>query len=119
MELEPEAVGKQLLQHLLLLAQVGLAGSVGGALDIKAVAGGPVGRIDNLMLVDGVGEHHQTDDGLAVDGVAVTLRIEALAVGGRIVRLDGGDREGRMRVGCHRLYGRRGLRRLGERAGRG
>jgi len=112
-ELELEAVGEQLLQHLLLLAQAGFARSIRCAFDVEAVAGNRIGRIDDLTRVDGVGEHDEAGDALVANREAIANSIEALAVRGGVMRLDGGDGERGVRVGghglhrrlCQRLYG--------------
>ncbi|HTV09881.1 MAG TPA: hypothetical protein VMD97_12635 [Candidatus Aquilonibacter sp.] len=107
-EPQPKTIGQQLLQHLLLLVQIRLARSVGRALDIKTLGARPRRGIDDLMLVDGVGERHQTDDALISDRIAVANRIETLPVRVRIVGFDGGHRKRRMCVGRHRLHRRLG-----------
>jgi hypothetical protein len=108
MEFELKAVGKNLLEHLLLLMQVGLSRRVDGALDIEVGGLGPRGKSRDLVLIQGVGKHHDAEDALVEDGEAVADGVETLVMGVGIVGLDGGNGEGGVSVGghgydCHRL----------------
>ncbi len=116
MELQPEAIGQQLLQHLLLLAQTRLARRVRRAFNVVTVVKRPVRQIDHLSWMDGISELHQVGEILIADRDPVTGVVEPLAARTRIVQLDRGHSERRMRIGdhpLHRRYGRSSLTQRG------
>src|SRR5262249_48774346 len=100
-EPELEAIGEQLLNHLLLLVKVGLARGVGFAVYFVTVVKSPVGRFDDLTGMDGIRKEHEAGNGLAEDCDVLAVRTEALAMRVRILRLNSSDIKRWMRVRGH------------------
>ena len=112
-----ESVSQQLLDHLLLLRRDSVRlRRFGRPINVVSALPQPVRASDYLFPIDGVSEGQQFPTDAARDIEMIALDPDSPIALIRIVRLDSGDRERRMRVGGHGLHRRRRLR---QRVGRG